>query len=230
VRPLLVALLTLGCAGAPTPRPETSASAPADPSAPTARAEAPAEPETADRAESAPPSPAARALARAFEARMTVWRRPDGSRVLTRRCREGPVDCAARLRRFAEMIVRAARRHDLDPFLLGALAWRESGLDPAALGRRGEAGLVQLHPRGAGRDMRYVRDVAYRAACQAELDACQGPVLERGASTLSRAIAECGSLESGLGAYATGHCTDRASHATHVLEERETLRRLAREQ
>lgn len=216
----LSAALLIGCAGAPPRAASPAASTTPPDTEPAARPpEAPTSPP--------PPSEGAAALARAFEARMTVWTRPDGSRVLTRRCREGPVDCAARIARFAQLIDETARRHDLDPFLLAALAWRESGLDPSALGRRGEAGIVQLHPRGAGRDMRYVRDAAYRAQCQSELDACQGPVLERGAETLARAIEECGSLVSGLGAYATGHCTESARHPQQVLEERENLRRLA---
>lgn len=177
----------------------------------------------------APPEgdPEADALARAFLERMTVWTRADGGRVLSRRCREGPVDCEARLAAFARLIAEAARRHGLDPFLLGALAWRESGLDPSAVGRNGVAGLVQLHPRGAGRGMRFVEDRRYREACQAELEACQGPVLDRGAETLAAAIGRCGSIEAGLGAYAAGHCTDRGVHPERVLDEQRRLRELA---
>ncbi|MCB9597608.1 MAG: transglycosylase SLT domain-containing protein, partial [Sandaracinaceae bacterium] len=161
-------------------------------------------------------------------ARLTVWTRADGTAVLSRRCREGPVDCEARLGAFAALIVRAARRHGVDPYLLAALAMRESGLDPSALGRNREAGIVQLHPRGAGRDVRFVQDDAYRAACQGQVDACQGPVLDRGAATLARSIADCGSVRAGLGAYASGHCTASGVHPQRVLEERRQLADLAR--
>ncbi len=166
------------------------------------------------------------ALSQALTARLTVWTRANGSPVLSRRCREGPVDCEARLRAFAALFVSSARRYDLDPFLLAALAVRESGLDPAALGRRNEAGLVQLHPRGAGRDVRFVQDAAYRERCQAELDACQGPVLDRGAAYLAEGIHACGSLVAGLGRFASGHCTERGVHPRRVLAERDQLRSL----
>ncbi|MCA9604933.1 MAG: transglycosylase SLT domain-containing protein [Myxococcales bacterium] len=223
VSSVLGCLMLAACGGtarrAPAPSPTAARPTPV----PTAQVAAPPEapPPTPDD------DPDAEALARAFLARLTVWRRADGTRVLSRRCREGPVDCEARLTTFARLIARAARAHDLDPFLLGALAMRESGLDPAALGRRNEAGIVQLHPRGAGRDVRYVQDRAYRDACQAEVDACQAPVLERGAASLAASIEECGSLVAGLGAYATGHCTERAVHPQRVLEEQRTLRDLA---
>ena len=177
---------------------------------------------------STPPTGAAGALARAFEARLTVWTRPDGTRVLTRRCRNGPVPCRQRIAAFAEQIRDVAARYDLDPFLLGALAMSESGLDPSALGPHGEAGLVQLHPRGAGRGVRYVQDADYRRGCQERVGACQGPVLERGARTLAEAVRDCHGLLAGLGAYATGHCTREVRQAHRVLEERERLRELSR--
>ena len=86
---------------------------------------------------------------------------------------------------------------------------------------------MQLHPRGAGRGVRYVEDADYRRRCQERVDACQRPVLERGAAYLSEAVARCDGLLAGLGAYATGHCTTEVRHAHHVLEERARLRELA---
>ena len=122
------------------------------------------------------------------------------------------------------MFIEAGERHGVDPWLLAAMALRESGLDPSALGRRREAGILQLHPRGAGRDMRFVQDEDYRERCLRTVDACQAEVVERAARTLADAIEECGGLRRGLGAYAAGHCTGRGPYATHVLEERDRLR------
>lgn len=174
-------------------------------------------------------TPDAEALAEAFAERLTVWRRHDGTRVLTPHCRNGPVPCEERLLAFAALIVEIAQTHDVDPILIGAMAMRESGLDPSALGRRREAGIIQLHPRGAGRDIRYVRDARYRARCQSRVDACQREVLERGIATLARGMAECGGLRGGLGAYASGHCTTSIRYIERVLEERARLRRLVRQ-
>ena len=173
-------------------------------------------------------TPDAERLAEAFAERLTVSRRRDGTRVLTPHCRNGPVPCDERLRVFAALIIEVATAHDVDPILIAAMAIKESGLDPSALGRRREAGIIQLHPRGAGRGVRYVQDAAYRARCQRRVDACQREVLERGVQTLARGMAQCGGLRGGLGAYASGHCTTRIRYIDRVLEERARLRRTLR--
>ena len=174
------------------------------------------------------------ALTDAFVARLTVSRRRDGTPLLTPHCRNGPVDCRARLRAFAELIVefvglaRSAGATAIDAWVVAAMAIRESGLDPSAIGRRGEAGILQLHPRGAGHDIRYVRDRVYRRRCQARVDACQREVVERAVDTLARGIQRCGGLRGGLGAYASGRCRDDLRYIERVLEERERLRGLSR--
>ena len=174
-------------------------------------------------------TPDPEALANAFAERLTVSRRHDGTRVLTPSCRNGPVPCEERLLAFAALIVEIAGAHDVDPLLVAAMAIKESGLDPSVLGRRREAGILQLHPRGAGRNTRYVRDARYRARCQSRVGACQREVIERGLETLVRGMEECGGVRGGLGAYASGHCTTSVRYIDRVLEERARLRRLVRQ-
>ncbi|MEM9189357.1 MAG: transglycosylase SLT domain-containing protein [Myxococcota bacterium] len=164
-------------------------------------------------------------LSQALLQQLTVHVRADGTPVFARHCRNGPVDCEARVKVFAQLIEGAANDHGIDPFLLAALAVRESSLNPGAVGAQGEAGILQLHPRGAGRGMRYVEDEAHREACQARIDACQGPVVVRAAETLSASIDRCGSVRSALGRYASGRCRADLSHIDRVLETRDALKR-----
>ncbi len=49
-------------------------------------------------------------------------------------------------------ILAAARKYGVDPALVKALVWRESRFDPETIGSRGEYGLMQIIPAGAGRD------------------------------------------------------------------------------
>lgn len=175
---------------------------------------------------SAAPSTAESAIARALEERLTVWVRADGRRVYAKHCRSAPVDCRARIVALAEILEREARTHRLDPWLLAALAYKESGLDPSALGARGEAGIVQLHPRGAGDGVRYVEDAGFRERCQERVDACQGPVVVRGAQVLSESIERCGGVMPGLGRYATGRCTREVRYIERIIRERDRLRSL----
>ncbi len=163
-------------------------------------------------------------LAGALEARMTIWVRRDGTRVYARHCRRASVDCRARIGTLARILERKADEHGLDPWLLAAIAVRESGLDPAALGARGEAGIVQLHPRGAGQRVRFVHDASYRERCMARVDACQAPVVERGAQVLSESIRRCGGVAAGLGRYASGRCNAELRYVERVLRERDRLR------
>lgn len=162
-------------------------------------------------------------LADAFDHRLTVWTTPHGRRVHIGHCRFAKGGCEARLRAFAEVITDAAARNNLDPLLLAAVAVRESGLNPAALGAAGERGIVQLHPQGAGSRVRYVRDENYRTRCLRRTDACQNEVVAVGATLLSEAIEHCGGLEAGLGMYNAGVCDPGRDYVRRVLAERERL-------
>jgi hypothetical protein len=166
-------------------------------------------------------------LTRALEARLTVWRTPAGRRIYVSHCRTFRGGCESRIASFARMIADVADRHDIDPFLLAAIALKESGLNPAAVGLAGERGIVQLHPLGAGRNVRYVQQERYRNRCVREPDACQAEVLEIGARLLSSSIARCGGLEAGLGMYNAGRCSDTLPYVARVLRERDRLVELA---
>jgi len=121
------------------------------------------------------------------------------------------------------MLAEAAERHGLDPMRLAAVAMRESGFNPAAVGGRGEAGILQLHPGGVGRDIRFVQDADYREDCVGQTSACQAPVIEQGARHLAEVIHRCGGVEAGLGKYNTGRCNGRRVYTERILRERERL-------
>ncbi len=166
----------------------------------------------------------ARTLAQALDQRLTVWTTPRGRRVHVSHCRYAKGGCPARIEAFAQVITHAAEQNGLDAFLLAAVAMRESGFDPAAIGAAGERGIVQLHPRGAGARVRYVRDDRYRERCLRQADACQGEVVDVGATLLAEAIQHCGGLERGLGMYNAGRCDETRDYVRRVLAERERLR------
>lgn len=87
-------------------------------------------------------------------------------------------------------IERAAAQAGIDPRLLAAMVWQESGFDPDAVSRSGAIGLSQLMPAtadGLGVDPH---------------DPVQN--LEGGARYLAWTIAEFGSIDLGLAAYNAG--------------------------
>jgi soluble lytic murein transglycosylase len=51
--------------------------------------------------------------------------------------------------RFDSIIAQAAKRYGMDPVLIRAVVWRESGFDPDARGRAGELGLMQIRDAAA---------------------------------------------------------------------------------
>ena len=170
--------------------------------------------------------PMAIALARALDERLTVWQ-GNNRRVYVSHCRHARSGCRARLVAFARLIVEAAQRHEVDPFLVAAMALRESGLNPFAEGGIGERGIVQLHPRGVGSRVRFVQSEGYRRRCERDPGACQEEVLDVGARLIAASIQRCGSVEEGLGCYNTGVCQS-TRYGERVLEERANLLHLAK--
>lgn len=97
-------------------------------------------------------------------------------------------------------IDRAAVEAGIDPRLLAAMVWQESGFDPDAVSRSGAIGLTQLMPataEGLGVDPH---------------DPVQN--LEGGARYLAWTIEEFGSLELGLAAYNAGPGAVRRANGT----------------
>lgn len=184
--------------------------------------EAPSEP-----ANSSIPTVAA-SLAKALESRVTVWERDDGSPIHVSHCRATPEGgCRVRIARFSRWIAEVARAFELDAFVLAAMAVRESGLDPFVRGAVGEYGLIQLHPRGVGRRVRFVQSEHFRQRCRRRPGACQREVLTVGARLLQDSKERCGDLQSALTAYNRGEC-GASDYSRRVLEERATLLALAK--
>jgi len=160
------------------------------------------------------------ALAGALEHELAVWERRDGSIVYVAHCRSAPGGCEARVRSIAVELVRAARAHRVDPWLLAAMALRESGLNPEAVGAIGEVGVLQLHPRSA-------HGQRARAACRRAPGRCGAAVIWIAAEHLAAVQAICGSEGAALGAYNRGECGE-TTYSRRVLRRRDGLRRVAR--
>ena len=140
-------------------------------------------------------------------------------------CRRAKEGCDERLMEFARYLADAGQQFEVDPWLLAAMAYRESSLNPFAIGGYGEAGILQLHPRSrTSKGVRFVRDTRYRASCQKEVGACQREVVERAAQMLKSSLEKCGGdLEKALGMYNTGRCGGNPPYAARVFKERKLL-------
>jgi hypothetical protein len=180
-----------------------------------------------DGGDATPPPESALPLARAIEGRLTVWRSPGGRVTYVSHCRFAPSGCRARIAAFARYIADASDDHGIDPFVLAAMAFRESGFDPFATGAAGEVGLVQLHPRGIGRGVRFIQNERYRERCRREVGACQQEVVAVGAAHFADAIANCGGVRDALGYYNRGVCGE-TDYSRRVLRERDRLIELAK--
>lgn len=144
-------------------------------------------------------------------------------------CRHAVGGCAERLGQFARYLVSAGDAHGIDPWLLAAMAFKESGFNPFAMGSLGELGILQINPgRRDAREVRFIRDQWYRNRCRKEPGACQQEIVDHAAQVLARSVELCkGSLEAALGAYNTGRCNGNARYTKRVLTEVDELRRAA---
>jgi len=156
-------------------------------------------------------------------------------------CARARGGCDARLHAFATYIVEAGARHGVDPLLLGAMAFRESSLNPFATGAtRAEGGIMQINPCRSDippevrifvgpcptstqdRERRDARARAFRERCEREIGACQQPIVDYAAQHLAACISRCGSVESGLTAYNGGGCGE-SDYAARVLRTRSEM-------
>jgi hypothetical protein len=129
------------------------------------------------------------------------------------------------------MFVEAGRKTGVSPWLLAAMAMRESGCHPFASGGAGEAGILQLHPkRTDARKLRFMRDQKYRETCRRRVGACQAEVVHLAASILRRAIQKCGgATEAGLRMYNAGRCNADVPYPRQVHRELARLYTFANE-
>src|ERR1700712_1339303 len=104
-------------------------------------------------------------LQEALRSRLTVHvHQRTGERLATKHCRAAAEGCDTRLAEFAKYLSDAGEQFGLDSWLLAAMAFRESGLNPFAVGTHGEKGILQLHPKNRhAKDLPFVQDEAYRA-------------------------------------------------------------------
>lgn len=157
-------------------------------------------------------------LTMALYRRLTVWTTPSGRTVEVGHCRGAVNGCMARIQIWSEWIEDAATHYGVDKWTLAAMALVESGMNPNAVGSIGERGIMQLHPRGPGRHIRYVTSERYRNTCMHRVGMCQQEVIEKAAETLSKGIRVCGSIHDGLGYYNSGKCQDTA-YAKRVISQ-----------
>lgn len=166
-------------------------------------------------------------LQQALRFRVTVHKnRRTGSMTAAYHCRHAVGGCDQRLFEFARYLKEAGERNGIDPWLLAAMAFRESGLNPFAVGGVGELGILQLHPKNPrSKGVRFVKDEWYRLRCRKQPGACQREVVDRAAELLARSIQQCGGdLEKALGAYNTGRCGGNRDYTQRILAEREVLK------
>jgi len=170
-------------------------------------------------------------LASALAQRVTL-EMPSGDRVPVGHCRRAPHGCKSRVGALASYFIDAGARFQVDPWVLAAIAVKESALHPFAVGAIGERGVMQINPRRRylPRPIRRFFDRAdHRSSCQRRLGACQEAFVEYGAQILSRALERCGDLQGALTAYNTGRCeVPGHRYAERVLRERDLLMTIAK--
>lgn len=166
-------------------------------------------------------------IATAVEQSLTLQVPNPRRRVHVRHCRSARPGCLARVAALSQILADAAITHGVDPFLLTAVAMKESGMNPFALGQHGERGIIQLNPRGVGSRVLFVTDRRFRQQCARQVGACQEEPVNEGATLLARSIERCDSVEEGLGMYNTGVC-QITSYSARVLSERLRLLHLVK--
>ena len=183
----------------------------------------------APQAQAADAGGLAKLLTDAMRARIVVSVDKSGKTIPAAHCRHAPGGCDQRLSVFAHYLVTAAQNYSIDPWLMAAMAFKESGFNPFALGSVGELGILQINPgRKDASQVRFIRDEWYRRKCRRQPGACQQEVVTHAAQVLARSLEKCGGdVKEALGAYNTGRCGGNDRYANRILAERAELQRAA---
>jgi hypothetical protein len=153
-------------------------------------------------------------FAQAILLMVTVWITPSGDPVYAPQFRNAPNGAENRALELATDFAFAEQVYGIDRYLLAALAYRESGFDPNAIGGLNEFSIMQLHPgSAAGRET--------ARFCKA-YPRCEHAAILAAARVLAEGLATCGSEAMALGYYRTGHCV-AGPGAQRVLEVRARL-------
>jgi hypothetical protein len=149
---------------------------------------------------------------------LTISLLPNGAPV--RVFREHPLGAEGRATELAELFAEAGAAHNLDPYLLTALAWSESRFDSSQVGRVGERGLMQLHPR-------YVHGRTFARFRGSSHDRDRLSIF-LGADALRHGLEACGErrVRYAIGWYKSGRCIAGPA-AAQVMLARARLRRFA---
>lgn len=119
-------------------------------------------------------------------------------------------------RELATVLADSATSHDIDPALMAALAFHESGFDVHAVSRAGAWGLLQLNVRSWGR-------VPFRL-CTIDPHWCAWWNSWYGAEAFAHYLRKCRSEGRALVAYRTGRCKAPGPEARKVLVTRARIR------
>jgi hypothetical protein len=154
-------------------------------------------------------------FAQAILVMVTVWITPSGDAVYAPQFRNAPQGAESRAFDLAADFTFAEQVYGVDRYLLAALAYRESGFDPNALGEQNEFTVMQLHPRSkAGRET--------ASFCKGHPAQCERAAILAAARVLSEGYRECGTEALALGYYRSGKCV-AGPGARRVLEARERM-------
>jgi len=139
-------------------------------------------------------------------------------------CREDKI-CVYSVMEYAKYIFQYAIEFDLDPWLIAAIALHESNYNAFAIGKKGEKGLMQLHPNSPwGKKSKFVKNKQYWKYCKNVIGHCQWEVIGIAAETLKGHLRAFGELEKALSAYNTGSPNlGNKKYVKSVKDKREIL-------
>lgn len=136
-------------------------------------------------------------------------------------CRSAPKGCHRRLEHFAALFRSAGKQHGVDPWLLAAMATRETSLNPWAEGAAGERTIMQLSARHR-RQLPEYWDARAIERCRKVVGACQEAAVVYAAAIMARLLRSCQTESAALGAYNTGRCGENG-YVRRVLRRRRQM-------
>ncbi len=161
--------------------------------------------------------------------KLEVWENEKSGKVVyAYKCRAAPKGCEKRIKALISYIYTSCKKHDLNPYLAAAVAWKESRFNPFALSQTNDVGTFQINRYSPwAKGVRFIKDRRFRRSCRNKVGACQQLLIDRAVKLLRDSIDHCNGIRSGLGMYNTGKCNGNPAYTRRVLRTYYTFSRIA---
>lgn len=145
--------------------------------------------------------------------------------VFLKACASSYGGCVERINNLTNLILETAKKTNIDPFFIAAMAYHESRFNPFAESPKRARGIMQVNSRNKhARKHQFFRNKKYWKQCKKIKGNCQQEVMDAAMEIFFSSLRECSNnTAAALSMYNTGKCFLRKKYIRSVSKAHESL-------